>query len=384
VKFFRRGVVVALASALGVAAPSVAARADAPVAPAESGAQAALSRAASHYAGRRHANVAVARSSLGSMRASTTTKVIGDPAGDNSPDYDPRGDLLAVAVSRGATAIAVGVGTRTVENPNTSYNWQGYALGDPAFQYGTGIEWKLDVNRDGNGDYDVFFVGSGSGIYSVVTPASDVSHALCPATPTWDPQTGYFAAFAASCIGNPAQVRADAFMTYETPSTLSEDITAFTAAATRPRPPTALAKHVTFNCTIRAKANNKYVTTEVGDNGGNKGRLRARADTVGSSRKYQCVAVGKEQWAIKSRGNHKYVIAEGGSQKGRLRAWAPKIGPKGTFVFKSVAKCSCFAIKAANKRFVTAHVNFKAENYGLLRAGAAGVGTTEEFEIRGG
>jgi hypothetical protein len=113
--------------------------------------------------------------------------------------------------------------------------------------------------------------------------------------------------------------------------------------------------------------------------------MRASSVTkVGSSRKYQCVAIGKDQWAIKSFGNHKYVIAESGSVKGRLRAWAPKMGPKGTFLFKSVAKCSCFAIKAANKRFVTAHVNFKAANYGLLRAGAASVGTSEEFEIRGG
>jgi hypothetical protein len=252
----------------------------------------------------------------------------GDPAGDNGPDFDARGDLLAVAVSHGSSAIAVGVATRSVENPND----------------------------------------------------------LCRATPTWDPASGYYAAFPASCIGNPAQVRASAFMNYETPSTTSQDITAFTAAALRPRPPTksALAKHVTFKCTIRAKVNQKYVTTEVADKGGDKGRLRARSDTIGSSRKYQCVAIGTNQWAIQSLGNHKFVIAEGGSEKGRLRAWAPKMGPRGTFVFKSVAKCSCFAIKAANKRFVTAHANFKAANYGLLRAGAASVGKSEEFEIRGG
>jgi hypothetical protein len=377
VKFFRRGVVVVLVSALGVSVPAMVAGADAPAREVDNTAQAALSRAASSYAGRRHVRAAIPRSSLGSMRASSTTKVIGDAAGDNGPDFDARGDLLAVAVSHGSSAIAVGVATRSVENPNTSPNWHGY---------NTGIEWSLDVNGDGTDDYEVFFVGISSGIYSSVTKASDVSHDLCRATPTWDPASGYYAAFPASCIGNPAQVRASAFMNYETPSTTSQDITAFTAAALRPRPPTksALAKHVTFKCTIRAKVNQKYVTTEVADKGGDKARLRARADTIGSSRKYQCVAIGKDQWAIKSLGNHKYVIAESGREKGRLRAWAPKMGPKGTFVFKSVAKCHCFAIKAANKRFVTAHTNFKAANYGLLRAGAASVGKSEEFEIRGG
>jgi hypothetical protein len=181
------------------------------------------------------ATAATARLSVGSMYPSATTAVVSDPAGDDLPGVDARGDLLAVAVRNNGASIDLGAATRTFESP-TSHNWEGLALGDPSFIHGTGIEWRLDVNGDSQEDFRVFFVSDGSRVVARVTPASDPSTTLCSATPTAEAASGYFANVYGSCIGSPGRVRAQARMTYETPTTFSSDLTGWTAAARAPKP----------------------------------------------------------------------------------------------------------------------------------------------------
>jgi hypothetical protein len=169
------------------------------------------------------------------MYASATTAVVSDPTGDDLPGTDARGDLLAVAVRNNGTTIDLGAATRKFESP-TSHNWEGLALGDPAFIDGTSIEWRLDVNGDTHEDFSVFFVSNGSRVVVKVTRSSDPFTTLCSGTPTADAGTGYFANFGAACIGTPSRVRAQALMNYETPTNFSSDLTGWTTAARAPVP----------------------------------------------------------------------------------------------------------------------------------------------------
>ena len=177
------------------------------------------------------------RFSSGLVSTSAQAVRIGDPVGDDGPDFDSRGDLVAAVVSYGKSAIAVGAATDVFDDPSSSHNWEGFALGDPAFTVGTGILWGLDRNGDGTPDYVVAILNDGSGVVAGVTNG-DGSVFLCEASPSWDSATnGYFVAFAASCIAKPAHIAAQAFMVYETPTTISQDITAWTPAASPPQPP---------------------------------------------------------------------------------------------------------------------------------------------------
>jgi hypothetical protein len=146
--------------------------------------------------------------------------------------------------------------------------------------------------------------------------------------------------------------------------------------------------HETFNCHIRSNANHRYVTVQVGGKAALKGRLRAQAPKLGSSReKFQCISIGSNQWAIRSRTNHKYVTADlkaKDAPKGALWAKAGRVGAPEKFAFRAVASCSCFAIKAANSRFVTADPSKSNSTRGLLRAHGASIGPRQRFAITPG
>ena len=167
--------------------------------------------------------------------AATSTAVVSDPTGDNGPGLDPRGDVVAVEIGDSGTTLTVRAATRTFEAP-TSTNWEGFALGDPFFITGTGIQWLVDVNGDDTEDYVVSFLSNGSSIVADVTAASDPSTILCHATPTSVAGSGYSANFPAGCVGNPGHVRVHAAMIYETPTDVSVDDTDWTAAVTPPPP----------------------------------------------------------------------------------------------------------------------------------------------------
>ena len=177
-----------------------------------------------------------ASSALALTAATPSTTSVGDAAGDNGPGFDARGDLRAVAVGYDST-IVVGAATETFEDPNSSYNWQAYADGDPTFQIGTGILWGLDVNGDNTADFLAAIVHDGQRLVAGVTNAAGTA-SLCSATPKLDAaHKAYLVGIAPGCVGSPAKVRAQAFMVYETPTDISEDITAVTPAAARKQTP---------------------------------------------------------------------------------------------------------------------------------------------------
>jgi hypothetical protein len=143
--------------------------------------------------------------------------------------------------------------------------------------------------------------------------------------------------------------------------------------------------HTTFNCKIRSHANHQYVTAEVTHSGaGLAGLLRARSPDVGSWQQFQCVAVGANQWALRSRASGKFVTTEvdyPGALKGLLRARSPKVGSWQRYTFQAVPSCACFALKAVNGKFVTAELANTGDNYGILRARSAKVGKWTTFDV---
>jgi len=67
--------------------------------------------------------------------------------------------------------------------------------------------------------------------------------------------------------------------------------------------------HRTFACTLRSRANGRFVTAEIHDRGSSVGVLRAHASSAGVSEQFQCVALSNG-WAVKSSANNRYVTAE--------------------------------------------------------------------------
>ncbi len=145
------------------------------------------------------------------------------------------------------------------------------------------------------------------------------------------------------------------------------------------------APHETFQCKIRSLASQKFVTTELSYEGAAyKNLLRARSTAVGSWQWYTCVAIGTDQWALRSRNNGKYVTVEASypsSLKGLLRARATKVGKWEKFTFRAVPTCSCFALLASNSKFVTAELGNKGDTYGILRARSGRIGAWTKFNV---
>jgi outer membrane protein assembly factor BamB len=144
-----------------------------------------------------------------------------------------------------------------------------------------------------------------------------------------------------------------------------------------------ISAHATFNCDIRAQANAKYVSAELGYTGSLYAALRARSSTLGAWEKYQCIAIGTNQWAIRSRANGKYVTAElgyAGSLQGTLRARASTVGSWEQFTI--VPTGSLFALNSsANSKYASTELNYAGSLYSLLRARAGSIGSWETYSI---
>jgi len=159
--------------------------------------------------------------------ASATTEAIGDAIGDASSDY---ADIAAVGVTYGDGIIGVGLTTMKSWDPLT---WTS----------GDGIIFSLDVNGDSTEDYEVFWTMYGATVHGY--GGSSVGPELCDAQTSYDElDDHYFAGFSASCIGSPARVRAQGFITlgYTDAADIAPGVNAFTPfaypdAVTPPPPP---------------------------------------------------------------------------------------------------------------------------------------------------
>ena len=175
-----------------------------------------------------------ASQAAGLVAAAATTASVADPAGDNDPSFDVRGDIRSGERFVYDSSFTVGMTVEEFDDPSSSYNWMAYSLGDPNFLYGTGMIWGLDVNGDQNPDYQAVLVNDGSEVIAGITNG-DGTVFRCSGNPSWSASTkSYFMKFACTCIGSPTKVQAQGFMIYETTLDVSSDITSWTHSATKP------------------------------------------------------------------------------------------------------------------------------------------------------
>jgi hypothetical protein len=130
---------------------------------------------------------------------------------------------------------------------------------------------------------------------------------------------------------------------------------------------------------LRSDANGRYVTTELGYGGTSHAMLRARATRVGPWEQYEfCWGVNGNgaNLAIRSRANNRWVSAElgrTGNDYGMLRARATSIGPWETF------NGGLGLRNNSNLKWVTAELGQTGSRDAMLRARANSYGPWEHF-----
>ena len=135
--------------------------------------------------------------------------------------------------------------------------------------------------------------------------------------------------------------------------------------------------------TIKSVANGRYVSAEIGRDGGDYGMLRARAATPGKWEKFVvCRDTGSGVTRIRAQANNDFVSAEldyAGARYGMLRAQAEKVGGWERF-YSNSAPGGQFSFYARDtRRWVAAETTFQGDLYGVLRARATTVGAEETF-----
>ncbi|GIF36788.1 fascin domain-containing protein [Actinoplanes xinjiangensis] len=135
--------------------------------------------------------------------------------------------------------------------------------------------------------------------------------------------------------------------------------------------------------TIKSTANNRYVSAEIGWNGGDHAALRARAATPGKWEKFLvCRDAGTGVTKIRAQANNEFVSAEldyAGARYGMLRAQAEKVGGWERFYSNSAPGGQFSFYTKDTKRWVAAETGFTGRLYGVLRARATSVSAEETF-----
>jgi hypothetical protein len=163
-----------------------------------------------------------------------TVVTLSDPLGDNDFGFDARGDIVRYGMFSDGTIVTARVVTRQFDNPQNSYNWRAFGLGDFWLDH-TRIEWRIDTNGDTDADYVVRLQNDGDDAEAFVTPADDPTRRLCGAAPSWHADASeYRVRFAAACVGAPAAASVEAYFYYETALEISQDLTVRSARVTPP------------------------------------------------------------------------------------------------------------------------------------------------------
>lgn len=144
----------------------------------------------------------------------------------------------------------------------------------------------------------------------------------------------------------------------------------------------ATAKACYDDVTFTSKANNRYVSAELGWTGNGYGRLRARATVADDWELYEVCFNGTSS-TIRSTANNRYVSAEigwSGDDYGLLRARATEAKGWERFSFESCGSDCVLIRSTANNRLVSAEIGWSGARYGLLRARATAADDWEYFE----
>jgi hypothetical protein len=135
--------------------------------------------------------------------------------------------------------------------------------------------------------------------------------------------------------------------------------------------------------TIKSTANGRYVSAEIGWNGGDHAALRARAAAPGKWEKFLvCRDAGTGVTKIRAQANNEFVSAEldyAGARYGMLRAQAEKVGGWERFYSNSAPGGQFSFYTKDTKRWVAAETGFTGRLYGVLRARATSVSAEETF-----
>ena len=138
-----------------------------------------------------------------------------DSTGDTTPSSSARADLTAFCAQHDGPRVSFSAQLAEVTNPDT----------DPAWDGMTGVGWGIDVNGDGESDFDAVLMKDELALF-------DANGMLrCDGTPVISAE-GYSASFTASCIGGAASFRVQAYSSYDSdPADLDapvyEDVTAW-------------------------------------------------------------------------------------------------------------------------------------------------------------
>ncbi|MEU8379100.1 hypothetical protein [Streptosporangium sp. NPDC048865] len=133
---------------------------------------------------------------------------------------------------------------------------------------------------------------------------------------------------------------------------------------------------------IRSRANNQFVSAEVGYTGNVSGMLRARSGGAGHWERFSlCSRDGFD--TLYSYGAMNYVSAElyhTNADYGMLRARSNSVGPWEKFDI-TCGKSDCTIRSLANGKYVGAELYYPGTNYGMLRARSDSAGPWEKFSI---
>jgi hypothetical protein len=194
--------------------------------------------------------IAAANASL-SAGASAVTAT--DPAGDNAPAFDPRGDIVDVGLVYESSQLILSATTATFDDPMVSPNWT---------TYGSGVVFTLETTGDSTPDYYVSFFTSGFSPYAVVVSAGGTL--VCGAEPGWNPAARmYVVTVEPACVGNPAGVAQSSSFQYMTPGAASFDDTSFTDVASPTTTTTTTSTTTSTTTTTTAPPPTTTTTTTV-------------------------------------------------------------------------------------------------------------------------
>jgi hypothetical protein len=135
--------------------------------------------------------------------------------------------------------------------------------------------------------------------------------------------------------------------------------------------------------TIKSVANGKYVSAEIGWEGGDYGALRARAVAPGKWEKFiVCRDADTGVTKFRAQANNQFVSAEldyAGVRYGMLRAQAEKAAGWERYYTNSPPGGQFSFYARDTRRWVSAEVTFRGDLQGVLRARATSVSAAQTF-----
>ncbi|MDT0610315.1 trypsin-like serine protease [Streptomyces lancefieldiae] len=136
---------------------------------------------------------------------------------------------------------------------------------------------------------------------------------------------------------------------------------------------------------LKAQANDKYVSAELNQTGAQEGRLRARADEVGGWEQFTLhTRDGGTTVALRSAANNSFVTTElnqTGAHEGMLRARSETVNGWESYTLVPQGDRKYALRSTANGKYVVTEATYTGDDAGLLRARSDSVAGWERFTL---